>query len=135
MFRKYVYFLVPIFIIALAVQVYAGFWDDSIDFDKGAVAAGWTTNVPNEYKKVSSCYMAHKHIASGNCETDQGHHTSSNWVGKPNKIYVKDFAKYEGNGYVRFQSTGGQITKNGDMYDPLSTRTTGGAPATGVHRV
>ena len=70
--------------------------------------------------------MAYQTIST--CETDQGHRTSSSWKDKPEKIKVIGVAKYEGNGYVRFSTTGGWIKRNGSSYQQLTSRTIAGKP-------
>ncbi|RKU17057.1 hypothetical protein C6501_04930 [Candidatus Poribacteria bacterium] len=129
MFRKTIFTL----IIVLTLMVNsnevskAGFFDDSIDFDKGAVAAWWECDV-SDYYKVKSCSITGDHDASDTCTGSSYHNVSENWKNKPEQIVVNGVANYEGNGYVRFSATGGRITLNGGVYQQLTSRTTAGEP-------
>ena len=132
MFRnRYIFSILTLLIVFTVIVSYkslAGFFTDSIDFDKGAVAAWWSSDVSG-YVKVKHCSMIHEHNTYSGCEDGQAHFISERWVDQPEKIEVRGVAKYEGNGYVRFRSTGGQITKDGEHYMTLTSRTTGGEPA------
>lgn len=134
MFRKTNFFVV--IMIALTIigshnpLAFAGFFDDSIGFDKGPVAAWWVFDTP-DYGKFRWCAIAHTHDTYSNCETDQGHHVSEKWENKPDKIYVKGTAKWEGGGYVRFRSTGGQVTLDGENHITLTARTVAGVQVGG----
>lgn len=129
MFRKTIFAL----IIVLTLMVNsnevskAGFFDDSIGFSKAAVAAWWECDV-SDYYKAKNCSITGDHDASDTCTGSSYHNVSESWKNKPERIEVWGAADYEGNGYVRFSATGGQITLNGGVYRPLSSRVIRGAP-------
>ena len=120
--------LLIVFTVIVSYKSLAGFFDDSIDFDKGAVAAWWTSD-GSDYVKVEHCSIISEHNTYLGCENGQAHFISERWVDQPEQIIVTGVAKYEGNGYVRFRSTGGNLTLNGDHHTTLTSRTISGKPA------
>ena len=120
--------LLIVFTVIVSYKSLAGFFDDSLDFDKGAVAAWWSSDVSDSIK-VEHCSIVQEHNTYSGCEDDQAHFISERWGNQPEQIIVTGAAKYEGNGYVRFRSTGGNLTLNGVHHTTLTSRTTAGEPA------